>query len=156
MPDDTNTSDFAAALTAAVESAKGEAGSVAGEAAAAAPTPTAATTRTAPATPRSTGPAQTFTTNATNPALLSATLNAFSPQAPSKQMAGGSVSQPQSFMPTTPQPTAPGTPALAVQPAAPAATPTATGTSPLTGALAQKFAKPNQWWMLGGKQTQTV
>lgn len=86
-----------------------------------------------------------------NPALAAATLNAFSPQAPSKQAAGtpanmspASPAQPRTSPIGTPMPTQPAT-------TYPVATSPTTGTSPLMGALSQKFAKPNQWWMGGQK-----
>lgn len=97
-----------------------------------------------------------------NPALVSATLNAFSPQAPSKQLAGV---QPRTDFTPRPIPANPsaqlgispvGTPTPATQPATTysVATSPTTGTSPLMGALSQKFAKPNQWW-LGGQKNYT-
>ena len=91
-------------------------------------------------------------TNTANPALVSATLNAFSPQAPSKQFSGGSVSSPAPMPSTTWQPTSGFTaqPQTATQ--YPVATSPTMGTSPLTQALSKQSAKSgNQWWMGGQK-----
>jgi hypothetical protein len=90
-------------------------------------------------------PAQPFITS-TSP-LVSATLNAFSPQAPSKQAAAAPTT------PAVPAPT-PAAPATAPSPVIPAKTTTtqpATGTSPLTRALSAKYTQPNSWWMGGQK-----
>ena len=96
-------------------------------------------------------PSQSFTTNAINPNLVSATLNAFSPQAPSKQVtptAPVTTPAPLPAAPVTPPATPVTTPTPA--PVAPATQPT-TGTSPLTRALSQKYSQPNSWWMGGQK-----
>lgn len=83
-------------------------------------------------------------TSGVNPALVSATLNAFTPAAPSQQ----GVSRPASNIPVNPAFTpATATPVTKPQPFNQQyATPATTGTSPLQKALSKQYTQPNQWW----------
>lgn len=121
---------------------------------------------------------------ATNPALISATLNAFSPNAPSNQQSGGNAgapatadtsggwsSNPTSTTPSKPeissqQPPSPYSqpvPMPTQNPATQAAQPPApstssVGTSPLEAAVTRRYVNPNEWWMggAGGPRQQVV
>jgi hypothetical protein len=79
-----------------------------------------------------------------NPALVSATLNAFTPAAPSLKFS----TSPNLTMPTGASTgyTRQATPITPLSMTAPPV-PTSPTSTTLTQALAQKFKKPNQWWM---------
>ena len=78
-------------------------------------------------------------------ALASATLNAFSPQAPSKQAT--TAFSPMPNQTPAPQPAAPATATPSWQTPQPT-----TRTSPLTQSLSRQYRQPNAWWMSRGNQ----
>jgi len=106
----------------------------------------------APPTPAATSPATHINNGAA--ALAAAAMNAFSPQAPSKQM-GGAFRQPTGTVESAPQPAAPamGTTGMfsGVQSPAQPTTGTSPASAPLTQALSRQYTQPNSWWM-GGKR----
>jgi len=79
-----------------------------------------------------------------NPALAGATLNAFSPQAPSKVGLPPSPAAPAPApAPAPAAPAQPAVPPVGTSPQQPTPTP---GADALQKGLAQKFADPSQWW----------